>query len=67
MQLKILHKQGMSNRAIARELSFSRNSVEHCLRMYSAPSKCTPHPVVSSPLNEYRRYPCWRVADAHPY
>ncbi len=32
MEIKILHKQGMSSRAIARELGISRNTVKRYLR-----------------------------------
>ncbi|HBJ0384930.1 TPA: transposase, partial [Escherichia coli] len=31
MEIKILHKQGMSSRAIARELGISRNNVKRYL------------------------------------
>ncbi|EDR55099.1 Aec56, partial [Yersinia pestis biovar Orientalis str. MG05-1020] len=32
MEIKILHKQGMSSRAIARELGISRNTVKRYLQ-----------------------------------
>ncbi len=35
MEIKILHKQGMSSRAIARELGISRNTVKRYLRAQS--------------------------------
>ena len=41
MEIKILHKQGMSSRAIARELGISRNTVKRYLHAQSAPPKVT--------------------------
>lgn len=35
MEIKILHKQGMSSRAIARELGISRNTVKRYLQAKS--------------------------------
>jgi transposase len=67
MEIKILHKQGMSSRAIARELGISRNTVKRFLRAQSEPPKYTPRPAVASLLDEYRDYIRHRIADAHPY
>ena len=39
MEIKILHKQGMSSRAIARELGISRNTVKRYLQAKSEPPK----------------------------
>ncbi|HBA9130084.1 TPA: IS21 family transposase, partial [Escherichia coli] len=64
---KILHKQGMSSRAIARELGISRNTVKRYLQAKSEPPKYTPRPAVASLLDEYRDYIRQRIADAHPY
>ncbi|KXM35128.1 transposase [Escherichia coli] len=41
MEIKILHKQGMSSRAIARELGISRNTVKRYLQAKSEPPKYT--------------------------
>ncbi|GHM31461.1 Putative transposase (identified by ISEscan HMM) [Escherichia coli] len=49
MEIKILHKQGMSSRAIARELGISRNTVKRYLQAKSEPPKYTPRPAVASP------------------
>nr|WP_247177215.1 helix-turn-helix domain-containing protein [Escherichia coli] len=57
MEIKILHKQGMSSRAIARELGISRNTVKRYLQAKSEPPKYTPRPAVASLLDEYRDYP----------
>ncbi|AJI90101.1 helix-turn-helix family protein [Yersinia pestis] len=39
MEIKILHKQGMSSRAIARELGISRNTVKrYCRQNLSRPN-----------------------------
>lgn len=67
MEIKIQHKQGMSSRAIARELGISRNTVKRYLRAQSEPPKYTPRPAVASLLDEYRDYVRQRIADAHPY
>ncbi len=56
MEIKILHKQGMSSRAIARELGISRNTVKRYLQAKSEPPKYTPRPAVASLLDEYRTY-----------
>ncbi|EFA8200553.1 IS21 family transposase [Escherichia coli O157] len=55
MEIKILHKQGMSSRAIARELGISRNTVKRYLQAKSEPPKYTPRPAVASLLDEYSR------------
>ncbi|EKD0902745.1 transposase, partial [Escherichia coli] len=67
MEIKILHKQGMSSRAIARELGISRNTVKRYLQAKSEPPKYTPRPAVASLLDEYRDYIRQRIADDHPY
>ncbi|EHW9823835.1 IS21-like element IS100 family transposase, partial [Escherichia coli] len=67
MEIKILHKQGMSSRAIARELGISRNTVKRYLQAKSEPPKYTPRPAVALLLDEYRDYIRQRIADAHPY
>lgn len=67
MEIKILHKQGMSSRAIARELGISRNTVKRYLQAKSEPPKYTPRPAVASLQDEYRDYIRQRIADAHPY
>ena len=54
MEIKILHKQGMSSRAIARELGISRNTVKRYLQAKSEPPKYTPRPAVASLRDEYR-------------
>lgn len=67
MEIKILHKQGLSSRAIARELSISRNTVKRYLRAQPEPPKYTPLPTVTSFLDEYRDYIRQRITIAHPY
>ncbi|HAI9571864.1 TPA: helix-turn-helix domain-containing protein [Escherichia coli] len=47
MEIKILHKQGMSSRAIARELGISRNTVKRYLQAKSEPPKYTPRPNIA--------------------
>ncbi|KDE33642.1 transposase [Kosakonia radicincitans UMEnt01/12] len=67
MEIKILHKQGMSSREIARELGISRNTVKRSPRAQSEPQKYTPRPAVTSLLDEYRDYIRQRITNAHPY
>ena len=67
MEIKILHKQGMSSRAIARELGITRNTVKRYLLAQSEPPKYTPRSAVASLLDEHRDYIRQRIADAHPY
>ncbi len=62
MEIKILHKQGMSSRAIARELGISRNTVKRYLQAKSEPPKYTRRPAVASLLDEYRDYIRQRIA-----
>ncbi len=60
MEIKILHKQGMSSRAIARELGISRNTVKRYLQAKSEPPKYTPRPAVALSVNSMysiRLYP----------
>lgn len=61
---KSLHKQGMSSRAIARELGISRNTVKRYLLAQSEPPKYTPRSAVASLLDEHRDYIRQRIADA---
>ncbi len=51
MEIKILHKQGMSNRAIARKLGISRNTVRRYLRAQCEPVKYTPRPAAVEVVN----------------
>ncbi|EOF5198081.1 helix-turn-helix domain-containing protein [Salmonella enterica] len=41
MEIKILHKQGMSSRAIARELGISRNTVMRSASSVAYRVKCS--------------------------
>ena len=67
MEIKVLHKRGMSIRAIARELGISRNTVRSHLKAKSERPQYLPRPASSSLLDEYRDYICKRISDAHPY
>ncbi|EDA0235097.1 transposase, partial [Salmonella enterica] len=67
MEIKVLHKRGMSIRAIARELGISRNTVRSHLKAKSEKPQYSPRPASSSLLDEYRDYICKRISDAHPY
>lgn len=67
MEIKILHKRGMSCRAIARELGLSRNTVRRHLMAKSEPPRYTSRPAAGSVLDEFRTYIQQRVREAHPY
>lgn len=67
MEIKILHKRGMSIRAIARERGISRNIVRSHLKAKSEKPQYSPRPSSSSLLDEYRDYISKRIRDAHPY
>ncbi|STT82932.1 transposase for insertion sequence IS100 [Klebsiella pneumoniae] len=67
MEIKVLHKRGMSIRAIARELGISRNTVRSHLKAKSEKPQYSPRPASSSLLDEYRDYISKRISDAHPY
>lgn len=67
MEIKILHKQGMSSRAIAKKLGISRNTVKRYLKAKSELPEYTPRPRASSVLDEHRDYIRARIQDAHPY
>ena len=65
MQIKILHKQGKSLRAIACEIGCSINTVRKYLAEDSTPAfrGRVPHPTRIAPFEEYLRQ---RVASAAP-
>ncbi|THD55159.1 transposase, partial [Enterobacteriaceae bacterium ML5] len=44
MEIKILHKQGMSSRAIAKKLGISRNTVKRYLKAKSELPEYSPRP-----------------------
>ncbi|WP_370521055.1 IS21 family transposase [Pantoea sp. BAV 3049] len=67
MEIKILHKQGKSNRAIACELGLSRNTVRHYLQMKAEPPVYSSRPVAPSRLDGYRDYVRQRIYEAYPY
>lgn len=67
MEIKVLHKRGMSIRAIARELGISRNTVRSHLKAKSEKPQYSPRSASSSLLDEYHDYICKRISDAHPY
>lgn len=67
MEIKVLHKRGMSIRAIARELGISRNTVRSHLKAKSEKPQYSSRPASSSLLDEYRDYISKRISDAHPY
>ena len=48
MEIKVLHKRGMSIRAIARELGISRNTVRSHLKAKSEKPQYSPRPASAS-------------------
>lgn len=65
MEIHVKHRQGMSIKAISRELGVSRNTVRRYLRSETPP---TPHTRAAKPtkLDGYRGYLKSRVESAHP-
>lgn len=67
MEIRILHRQGMSIRAIARELGLARKTVRRYLRDASGPPpRYGPRPARPSKLDPHKQYLRRRVAEAHP-
>ncbi|EIW9476294.1 IS21 family transposase [Klebsiella aerogenes] len=67
MEIQVLHKRGMSIRAIAKELNISRNTVRKHLKAKPEAPRYSPRPPTASVLDEYKDYIRQRIADAHPY
>lgn len=67
MEIKVLHKRGMSIRAIAKELGILRNTVRSHLKAKSEKPQYSPRPASSSLLDEYRDYISKRISDTYPY
>lgn len=65
VDIRVLHRQGKSIRAIARELGVSRNTVRKYLRVDQPPA-FNPCPTRPSKLDPFRVYLQGRVAAAHP-
>ena len=51
MEIKVMHKRGMSIRAIARELGISRNTVRKYLKAKSEKPQYSPRPTSSSQVS----------------
>ena len=54
MEIRILHRQGLSAREIARRTGYSRNTVERYLRSEEVP-RYTPRPAVAGKLSQGSR------------
>ncbi|WP_336717763.1 IS21 family transposase [Pantoea ananatis] len=67
MEIHILHKRGMSIRAIASQLNVSRNTVRKYLKSQSTQPAYSPRPRADSLLDPHREYILRRIADAHPW
>jgi len=66
MTIKILHQQGYSQRAIARDLGISRHTVKKYLESKEDKPCYTPRPKRPMKLDPYRDYIKQRLADAAP-
>lgn len=66
MKIQILHQQGMSQRAIARELGISRNTVKHYLKNGISEPKYSPRAKKKSKLSPFLSYIHSRIAQALP-
>jgi transposase len=65
MEMRILRRQGMSLRAIARRTGRSRNTVKRYLRSTEDPVYAA-RPVIAGKLDAHRVFLAGRVAAAHP-
>ena len=65
MEMKILHRQGLSVRAIARHTGHARNTVERHLKCDGIPAY-TIRPGVPSKLDAYKGFVLERMTAAHP-
>lgn len=66
MKIQILHQQGMSQRAIARELGISRNTVKHYLQNEISVPKYSARAKKESKLSPFLSYIHSRIAQALP-
>lgn len=66
MKIQILHKQGMSQRAIARELGISRNTVKRYLRNHINEPKYATRGKSPSKLDAFKPYLHSRMEQAKP-
>ncbi len=67
MEIKILHKQGMSSRAIARELGISPAIPLNVICRQNLSRQNIRRDLLLLHSDEYRDYIRQRIADAHPY
>jgi transposase len=65
VEIQVLHRQGMSIKAISRELGVSRNTVRRYLRSKSVP-KARPRSAKPTKLDGYRGYLRGRIEAARP-
>jgi len=66
MKIKLLHQQGYSQRAIAKELGISRRTVIKYLKRDEKEPKYASRPAVKSKLEDYKSYLHSRIAKATP-
>jgi len=66
MKIKILYKQGYSQRAIARELNISRNTVKRYLNSDAYVPKYKSREKQETKLDPFKEYIKERISNAHP-
>jgi len=66
MKIQIMHQQGMSQRAIAKQLGISRNTVKRYLKKMPDNPIYTPRLSVESKLDKYKSFLHSRIAQAAP-
>lgn len=67
MEIHVLHRQGMSIRAIAKQLQVSRNTVRRYLRYQAQTPRYASRPQKPSLLEPFTPYLKERIAAAHPH
>ena len=66
MEIKILHKQGKSIRAISRQLNISRNTIKKYLKSLELKSEYSPRSKLPNKLSPYQDYIKERIKSAYP-
>ncbi len=66
MNIQLLHQQGHSQRAIAKQLGISRNTVKKYLTLNAEEPEYSSRPKIGSKLEAYKSFLHSRIAQATP-